>query len=382
MNQSHGMSRRTFLRSAAQVAALGAFAGAGLMEPGKPRRAAAQSVSPPLVWVWKFSVDGQLESIRDTIAAHGLGMILKTHDGTHWMDEYDDSPDAISGPAQVERLVSRFEQAGIPFHAWCVIQGNDPVSEAEMCADVLDAGARGIFLDLEPDDGSNYWQGTAHDAFVFGEVLRRRKPDAMVTLAPDVRPWQGPLVPLAEFMSFSDAVAPQSYWVTFNGPTNSRYMREHGYSVPESGITPELMVDVALGTFQQFGRPIQPIGQGAASPDEWRRFVSAAEARGMQPLSLWRYGSADPGAFGVLLDAVRRQQPAPEPDAPIVEKIAAPPPPTPEPIVFGESLSDIPQLREGYRQKPASNELIRRPFLDEPMPQSSMPKALRRFLGQ
>ena len=380
MSQPSTVTRRTLLRSAAQAAALGAFAGAGLLSQPKPARAARKSVAPPLVWVWKFSVDGRMESIRDNLAAHGLGIILKTHDGTHWMSEYDDSQAAIAGPAQVARMARTFEDAGIPFHAWCVTQGNDPVTEAAMCADVLDAGARSIFLDLEPDDGANYWQGAAHDAYVFGEELRRRKPGATVTLAPDVRPWQGPLVPLAEFMSFSDAVAPQSYWRTFDGPTNSRYMREHGYSVDPAGITPELMVDVAYGTFQQFGRPIQPIGQGAASVGDWQRFVSAAESRGMQPLSLWRYGSADPGAFGVLLDAVQRQIRAAEAEAAAgPDQVVLPPPPKAEPVTFGQSLSDIPQLQGGYDQSVPSNGLLRQPF---DRPQSRLQQTVTDFLSR
>jgi hypothetical protein len=379
------MTRRTFLRSAAQAAALGAFAGAGLLGsgPGGPRRAAAaQASSPPLVWVWKFSADGQLGEIRDKLQAHGLGVIFKTHDGTNWMERYDRSPDAITGPAQVARLASHFEQAGIPFHAWCVVQGEDPVREAAMCAEALDAGARGIFLDLEPSDGSNYWQGRPHDAYVFGEELRRLKPDAWVTLAPDVRPWQAPAVPLAEFMSFSNAVAPQSYWETFDGPTNHRYLRQHGYQVTPEGFTPELVVDVALGTFQQFGRPIQPIGQGAASADDWRRFVSAAESRGMQPLSLWRYGSADPGAFEVLLEAVRRQTAALEAAAAAAAEaeIEAPaPPPIAEPVSFGQSLSDVPQIQGGYQAASVEDSFIPRPFQK---PESRLQRRVRQFLGQ
>ncbi|MFN8639870.1 MAG: hypothetical protein U0360_10555 [Dehalococcoidia bacterium] len=28
-------------------------------------------------------------AIRDVLAAHGLGVILKTHDGTDWMSKWD-----------------------------------------------------------------------------------------------------------------------------------------------------------------------------------------------------------------------------------------------------------------------------------------------------
>jgi hypothetical protein len=192
-----------------------------------------------------------------------------------------------------------------------------------MAAEVLDSGARSLYLDLEPKEGGNYWQGPWSNALRFGEELRRLRPNAWITLAPDVRPWQGPAVPLAEFMSFVDAVAPQAYWGQFSGPSNNRFFGQHGYHVGAEGVTPELIVDVSAGTFKQFGRPIQPIGQSAATPDMVRRFVDASAAKGMAPISLWRYGTSDPGAFAVLKDALR---PAPAPPA----EAAAP---APSPIV-------------------------------------------------
>src|SRR5690242_848095 len=94
----------------------------------KPRVAAAAAVRPlqeshHLAWVWQFSQDGAPDAIRGMLAEHGLGVALKTHDGVKWMSEHDKSPDAVSGPAQVARLVEYFEHAGVPVHAWCVLKG-------------------------------------------------------------------------------------------------------------------------------------------------------------------------------------------------------------------------------------------------------------------
>lgn len=337
---------------------LGCLISAGLLRPKLAGAAPSRWTSAnPLVWVWKFSVDGPLGPIRDTLAANGLGIILKTHDGTEWMQRFDDSPDAITGPAQVARLAGAFEQAGVPFHAWCVPKGQDPIGEARMCSDVLNSGARSLYLDLEPPDGGgNYWQGTWEDALRFGEELRRLQPHAWVTVAPDVRPWQGGHVPLAEFASFSNAIAPQAYWATFDGPTNRRYFSEHGYFVGPEGVTPELIVDVSIGTFQHFGRPIQPIGQGASPGHMWHRFVTAANARGLQPISLWRYGTADPGAFEVL----KFQPPQPPPPEP--EPVLQDPPPPPEEPPPPLPAPDIPERHEGDMPQAA-------------LPQSSRPEA-------
>ena len=54
-----------------------------------------------LVWVWQLRHDGDPEAMRDTLASHGLGIILKTHDGTSWMSRYDPTPYAIEGPTSV-----------------------------------------------------------------------------------------------------------------------------------------------------------------------------------------------------------------------------------------------------------------------------------------
>src|SRR5690606_28462169 len=106
---------------------------------------------------------------------------------------------------------------------------------------------------LEPKSGNLYWQGTAVDALRFGEELRRLVPNAWVVVAPDSRPWQAGHVPMAEFMSFSNAVAPQAYWETFQGPSNIRQFAQHGYAVGPEGVTPELVIQASAGTFQGFG---------------------------------------------------------------------------------------------------------------------------------
>jgi hypothetical protein len=314
-------SRRDFLTGTGKAVVIGGLLGLGLGQ-AQPAAATQQTTGiDPLIWVWKFSADGPLGEIRDTLADTGIHVILKTHDGTNWMAEHDSSPDAVSGPGQVSRLAGTFEQAGIPFHAWCVVQGHDPIREAQMCAEVLQSGARDLYLDLEPSDGSNYWQGSAADALAFGAELRRLAPQAWLVVAPDSRPWQAGSVPLAEFVSFSNAIAPQAYWETFQGPTNREKYAQHGYFVGPEGVTPELVIDASVGTFQGFGRPIYPIGQGASSPERWRRFIASAMSYGIGSVSLWRYGASDRSAFDVLRESLPK--PAPIAAAPTAPQEAA-----------------------------------------------------------
>jgi len=252
-----------------------------------------------LAWVWQFSIDGSPEDLAAVLAEHNLGIIVKTHNGTDWMDHYDSSPHAVSGPEQVSVLAQYFETRGVPFHAYAVIRGIDPMREAQMTAQVLAAGARSIFLDLEPWHG--YWQGTPEDATVFGQELRRLQPNAVVVTAVEPRPWVLEDLPIAEFASFSNAFAPLAYWVSYNTQQNLDLFEDYGWPTGPSGMTPEFLLDVSAGLLQQYNLPIKPVGQGA-SPDmaAWARFLDDACQSGMPDVSVWRYGVTNPGVWDLI----------------------------------------------------------------------------------
>jgi hypothetical protein len=157
--------------------------------------------------VWQFSRDGPPEQIVQVLAQYGLGILAKTHDGINWMSKWDTSPYAVWGPPQVAILANYFETYGIPFHAWCVVKGLEPQREAEMCAQVVGAGARSIVVDLEPHSG--FWQGTPQAALTFGREFRRLQPNATLYVSVDPRPWVISRVPMTEFASFSQGFVPQ-----------------------------------------------------------------------------------------------------------------------------------------------------------------------------
>ena len=119
------VSRRSMLLGMGGAAAAALIAPRSLLASPAPEpiirtRTAAQSVWTPqhLAWVWQFQHDGDPEQIRDTLAASGMGVVVKTHDGDRWMSRYDRTASAISGPRIVESLANFFEQGGVPFHAW------------------------------------------------------------------------------------------------------------------------------------------------------------------------------------------------------------------------------------------------------------------------
>lgn len=265
------------------------------------RAAAASSGLKHLVWVWQFSNDAEPNEIALNLRDFDLGIVLKTHDGLQWMSEYDVSPFAVSGPSQVRVLANYFRSAGVPFHAWTVVHGSDPIKEARMAADVLGAGAQSIHLDVEPHAG--FWRGSDGDAVAFGRELRRLQPDANVVLSIDARPWLIDAIPLQEFAAFSDVIAPQLYWRTFDNSANYTKFAESGYPVPAGGMTPEFLQEVSRSVLSELEMKVVPVGQGASSDqNEWRSFVEGAFADGSEFVSVWRYGVTGGEILSLLRD--------------------------------------------------------------------------------
>lgn len=266
---------------------------------------AGAGVATHLAWVWQFPQDGQREEIRDVLASHGLGVILKTHDGTDWMSRWDKTPHAVTGPRKVEQLASFFENGGVPFHAWSVVQGLDPAKEAEMSADVLNAGARSLSMDLEPHQG--FWRGSSASAVAFGTALRWRAPAASLITSVDPRPWALDATPLEEFAAFSDAFAPQVYWRAFSTPSNVEKYRRAGEDPGAAGITPTFALDVTMRRLARFNLPVTPVGDGTStSLDEWRSFIDRSYEHEADAVAVWRYGVAAPALWEVLRDTPPR----------------------------------------------------------------------------
>ena len=307
-------SRRRFLATAAAIpaalalgprTALARSTAPALAQPTTPRLATDLYAPRHLAWVWQFQHDGERELIRDVLSTHKLGLAIKTHDGTDWMSKYDTTADAISGPRSIEALANYFAEAGVPLHAWSVLHGEDPLVEAQMAAEALDAGAQSIFLDLEPHSG--FWTGTTEDALRFGEELRRLQPSAFVGTSVDARPWELPKIPMAEFAQFTDAVAPQVYWSAFDTPANLRKYRESGDDPGEEGMTARFAMNSAARHLEQFGLPIHPIGDGTvADNDQWTEFIEEAFASQAEALSVWRFGVAETALWELLRDTPPR----------------------------------------------------------------------------
>jgi len=287
-----GWSRRKFITATAVTAGAAALSLGAQCDPALVRKLQQEKDPQPphhKVWLWQFSSDGEPDQVAANLSANGLGILVKTHDGLDWMSRYDRSSNAVDGPRQVERLARLFEGRGVPFHAWSVIKGIDPVREAQMVADVLSAGARSVVLDLE--GGAGFWAAGPTEAAIFGDVLRRLTPFGRVDISIDPRPWRMNLVPMTEFVALCDGIWPQLYWDTFNSQGNFDGYRNSGYPAGSSGMTPEFLLDTTKVLLDGYNREVIPVGQGAAiDPNTWARFTRRAWELGMGSVSVWRYG--------------------------------------------------------------------------------------------
>ncbi len=322
------LNRRQFMVAAGVSASAAALTLANTnCDPALVRRLQqAKVIGPPVhrAWVWQFSVDGAPTTIASKLAAAGMAVMVKTHDGLEWMSTYDSSPSAVSGPAQVAVLASLFEGRGVPFHAWSVIKGVDPVAEAQMAADVLANGARSLTLDLEGSAG--FWVGTPAAAVAFGEELRKRTPFGRVDISIDARPWRINLVPMNEFVVFTDGIAPQLYWDTFDSSDNLAGYAGSGYPAPD-GMSPEFLINATAKLLAPYKRLVIPAGQGAAvDPATWPRFNYAAWGAEMPQVSVWRLGVTPAATLSYLGAHPAGSQPPVPPPTPTPVRAASPTP--------------------------------------------------------
>jgi hypothetical protein len=70
------------------------------------------------------------------------------------------------------------------------------------------------------------------------------------------------------------------------------------------GVTPQFLVDLSLNMLAPYGLPVQPVGQGSATNlAAWESFIDHGYQRGVETVSVWRYGVTPPGVLGVLKNA-------------------------------------------------------------------------------
>ena len=313
------------------------------------QRAAARTHDPHLAWAWEFARDGAPDEIGRRLLQANLGLVFKTHDGPRWMSQFDESPYAVTGSAQVSVLAAYYESAGIPFHAWAVLQGSDPESEAHMAFEVLASGARTLYLDPGPESES--WRGDAEAAQRFGHELRRLLPGANVILTLDGRPWLYEGLPLADLAAFCNGIAVKELWTSYNSPEDREEFDRLGFSPGDEAVTPELVHEAAVSSLRHLKLPFEFIGDGTTEDaGEFERFLESCKASGSSFAGVWRVGTMSEQVHSLLKDAPELQ---PKPPAEVVRRVHV--------VEAGETLTGI-----AARYDVSASALVEANDLDDP----------------
>jgi nucleoid-associated protein YgaU len=290
-------SRRSLL-AALGLAAVSPFVPLSLSSR-RPTSADAADLPRHLSWVWQFDIDGSPDVIGSRLADLGMGILLKTHDGTDWMAKFDTSPLAVTDQSEASALAAFFENEGVPFHAWTVLKGAQPLDEARMAAQVLEVGAHSLYLSAQAREG--FWSGTPDDAKAFGDELRSLQPGANLVLACEIRPWLLKDLPLEQFAAFVNAFAPFHFWDAYDTQEDRDQFTAAGFPPPDEGITPEFLADVTDAVLGGYGLPILPVGESTLASDPlFGRFLDTAKRWGPGQVSVWRFGETSDDVFGLL----------------------------------------------------------------------------------
>ncbi len=114
-----------------------------------------------VIWVWLFRVDacegGSLDAIVEKAAAHGVGVMVKAHDGELAMPNYERGLD----------LIAALRRAGVRARSWgyCYPRLDLP-TQAAFATQSLAAGAERYIADAEVE-----WKGEAAAARAFVALL-------------------------------------------------------------------------------------------------------------------------------------------------------------------------------------------------------------------
>ncbi len=120
------------------------------------------------LWHWKGQAVGEatIEALVGSIKRQAPtvdAIFVKTSDGNEWQGNFDNKASMrVGSPSDITRWVNSLANAGLDFHAWCVVRGTDVDGEA---ARIIEAarvpGVQSLILDVEPYE--QYWKGTRDD---------------------------------------------------------------------------------------------------------------------------------------------------------------------------------------------------------------------------
>lgn len=267
------------------------------------------------IWQVERTEAGNIPLIADLAVQTGLSHVLvKIADGS---SSYNISSAGVDLAAE---LTATLQSRGIETWGWHYVYGDSPLGEAQKAIQrVQETGVVGYVIDAE----SEYKEpGKAVSATTFMNTLRNSLPFYPIALSSYRYPSLHTELPWQEFISQSDFVMPQVYWIQAHDPA--------------AQLTRCLSEYRAMTTL-----PVIPTGAAfaesgwAPTTSEVLEFLNAAKNNNLSGANFWEWYAA-------------RQLPNIwETIANYTWPVALPPPPAPLPNVLGRVWANSLNVRSG-----------------------------------
>jgi len=263
--------------------------------------------------VWQFGTDYPGLGGSDDSKLPIARVSVKAWDEIYWMSTFDEHGAAVSGPAQLAKLVNVYKAQGIGFEVWCVPKGTNTAAQLALAKACLDVpGVEALTFDVEPYNG--FCAGNCPLlATSLMKPLREQRPNARLGVTYDPRPQHWGSSGTVEWLKYADIASPMVYWVSFAG---------QGVWADPSASVQQALNDLRNKLAPGRAITYAPLLQGNAPADQVVAAVRASIALDGHP-SLWRRGvvaAATWQAVGAIAS------PAPPAPAPPPAPVPAPPP--------------------------------------------------------
>ncbi len=272
--------------------------------------------------IWQFGTDYPGSQGDDTKLPI-RDVLIKAFDEVYWMSKFDKHGAAVSGPAQIAKLVSMYKAQGIGVYLWCVPKNRNVATQLKLAKACLDVpGVKGLYMDVEPYAGFCN-ADCVYLADTFMAQLRAARPKAYLGVIYDPRPQHWARSGTTRWLKHANAAAPMCYWVSFAG--------QDAWAGAASNVR-QAAADLrgSLG----FRGDYTPMLQGNASGTDLQQAAQRANTEKATLVTIWRRGVVTAASWGSLASVSEPPMSAPIPEPSVEPRIGAYVKWSPDPTIY------------------------------------------------
>ncbi len=227
------------------------------------------------IWKIPWCNEGDPQAIAATASAAGLSHVLiKVADGATWPYNFDFDRNVDLIPPVREAL----KNVGVEVWGWQYVRGDDPVNEARLAVDRMNA----LQLDGFVIDAEGEYRTTSKRAAAtrYMKEIRAGMPNLPIALSTYRYPRMHMALPFPEFLEYCDFSMPQVYFEQSHNPEQQlkRCVEQYMALKPARPIVPTLPSYANKGW--------------APTADEVTRFLHTARDLGLSATNAWSWDFA------------------------------------------------------------------------------------------